>query len=140
MMTEAMICSSFKNIVIPSITKKPKVIIKPAKIVEIWELVEKQPPLTPNNEDNISTKSSAQQSQSYFFNTLEIITNNTTTTQLFNMDNDNTDESFEHRRPTISERFDNIHISLDQVNNQMKNYPMGQTTTDDVEVLKSKDW
>ena len=71
--------------------------------------------MTPNNEDNISTKSSTQQSQSSFFYTLEILTNNINTTQFCNIDNDNTFESFEHRKPTINERLDNLHISLDQV-------------------------
>ena len=50
----------------------------------------------------------------------------------------NTDEAFEHRNPTINEILDNIHIPVDQVNGQMKNYTMGQTTNDDVDVLKSR--
>ena len=48
-------------------------------------------------------------------NTLEIITNNTNKTLFYNIDNDNTDESFEHRKPTINKRLYHIHISLDQV-------------------------
>ena len=38
--------------------------------------------------------------------------------------------------PTINERLDHINMSLDQVKNQMKNHPMGQTTNDDVDMLK----
>ena len=106
--------------------------------VERREVVEKTAPLTPNSEDNISTKSSTQQSQSSFFNTSEIITNHNDTTQFHNVCNYDTDEPFEHRKPTINARLDNIHISLDQVKNHMKNYPMGQTTNDDVELLKSR--
>ena len=45
-------------------------------IVERREVQEKQASTTPNNEDNISTKSSTQQSQSSILNTLEISTNN----------------------------------------------------------------
>jgi len=82
---------------IQSIMKKPQVITKPAKIVERREEVEKHQPLTPNYDDSISTKSSTQQSQSSFFNTLEIITKSNNTTQFYNIANDNTDEPFEHR-------------------------------------------
>ena len=110
---------------IQSIMEKPEVIIKPAKIVERKGEVQKQQPLTPNNEDNISTESSTQQSQSSSLNTLETLTNYTNKTQLYNIDNDNTDESFEYRKPTINERLENIHISLDQVKNQIENHPMG---------------
>jgi hypothetical protein len=82
-------------------------------IVEQGKVVEKQQPSsTPNNGYNISTKSSIQPSQSSYFNTLEIITNNTNTTQFYKIDNDNTDQSFEHRNPTIHEILDNIHISI----------------------------
>ena len=45
------------------IIEKPEVIIEHVVIVERRE-VEKQAPFTPNNEDNISTKSNTQQSQS----------------------------------------------------------------------------
>ena len=93
---------------------------------------------TPNNEDNISTKSNTQQSQSSILNTLEIITNSITKTQFYNIDNDNTDESFEYRKPTMNDKLDHIHISADQVKNQIKNHPMGQNTNDDVELLKSR--
>ena len=91
-MTRPIICSSCKkNIVIQFIMKKTKTILKHVVIVEKERrLQKKQPPLTPNNEDNVSTKSSTQQSQSSCFNTLEIITNNTNTTQFYNIDNDNT--------------------------------------------------
>ena len=58
--------------------------------------------------------------------------------QKYDIDEDKTDEPFEHRQPTINEGLDNIHISLDQVKSQIKNYPMGQTTNDDVDVLKSR--
>ena len=73
-------------------------------------------------------------------NTFEITTNNTNKTQAYNIDNDNgnMNEPFEHRKPTISERLNHIHISLDQVNNQMKDHPMAQTTNDDVDMLKSR--
>jgi hypothetical protein len=37
-----------------------------------------------------------------------------------NIDNDNAYESFEHRKPTINERLDHIHISLDQVKTKLK--------------------
>ena len=69
---------------------------------------------------------------------MELITNNSNTTQPYNIGNGNTDESFEHGKPTINGRLDNMHISLDQVKSQMGNYPMGQTTNDDVDMLKSK--
>jgi len=94
--------------------------------------------LTPNNGYNISTKSSTQQSQSSCFNALEIITNNNNATQLYDVDNGNTDGALEHRKPTIIEIFDNIHIPLDHVKSHMKTYPIWQTTNDDVDVLKSR--
>ena len=43
-------------------------------------------------------------------------------------------ESFEHRKPTINEILNHIHISLES-NGKI---PMGQTTNDDVEILKSR--
>ena len=76
-MAQTIIRSSCKRHYDAVYNEKPQVTIKHVMIVEIREVVEKQAPLTPNNADNISTKSSAQQSQSSFFNTLEIITNNT---------------------------------------------------------------
>ena len=64
-MTQSMLCNSCKNIMIQSNIKKPRLLIKHATIVERRELVEKQQSSsTPTNEDNISTKSSRQQSQS----------------------------------------------------------------------------
>ena len=81
-------------------------------------------------------KSITQQSQSSCFNTLEIITNDNNTTLFHNIGNDNTYETFEHRKPTVNERLDNIHISLDQVKGQIGNHPVGQTINDDVDVLK----
>ena len=88
----------------------------------------------PNNEDNLSTKSSTQQSQSSILNTLETITSKTNKTQFHNIDNDsdNMYEPLEHRKPTINERLNHIHISLDQVKNQI-----AQSTNDDVGMLKS---
>ena len=67
-----------------------------------------------------------------------MITNNISTTQFYNIDNYITDGSFEHRKPTINERLDYIHISLDQVRNHTKNCPTGQTNNVDVEPLKSR--
>jgi len=37
-----------------------------------------------------------------------------------------------------NKRLNNIHISLEQIKSQIKNYPMGQTTNDDVDMLKSR--
>jgi len=112
------------------------------EMLENKEFVEKtqQPSQsTPNNEDNISTKSSTQQSQSSISNTLEIITNNINQTQFYNIDNNsNMSEPFEHRKPTINGRRNHIHVSLDQVKNQMENHHMGETTSDDVDMLKSR--
>ena len=67
---------------------------------------------TPNNGDNILTKSSTQRSQSSIQNTLEI-TNKTNKTDFYNIDNDNDDvnEPFEHRQPTIKERLNHIPMS-----------------------------
>jgi len=62
--------------------------------------------------------------------------NNNNTTQFYNIDNANAYESFEHKKPAIYETLGNIHISLDQVASQK--IPKGQTTHDDVDVLKSR--
>ena len=77
-----------------------------------------------SNKDNVSTKSSTQQSQSSILNALERITNSIYKTQFCNFDNDNADESFEHRKPTIHETLYHIHISLEQVKKN-ENYPNG---------------
>ena len=79
-----------------------------------------------NTEDNISTKSSMQQSQSSISNTLETITHNTNKTQFYNIDNDNDNmnEPFEHRKLTINKRLNHIHISLDQLKNKYRNHLM----------------
>ena len=42
-------------------------------------------------------------------------------------------EPFEHRKPTINQRLNHIHISLDQVKNQM-----AQSSNDDVDMSKSR--
>ena len=65
-------------------------------------------------------QSQAHNNHSHYLSTHEIITHDKNTTQFYSIDNDNTDEPFEHRKPTIYERFDNIHISLDQVKSQIK--------------------
>ena len=69
--------------------------------------------------------------------TKSTLTNNINKTQFYNIGNDNRDEPFEYRKPTINERLDHVHISLDQVKYQVKNVPMRQTTNDDVELLES---
>ena len=71
-------------------------------------------------------------------NTLEIITNITNKTHFYNIDNDNTDEPSEYRKPTINEILDHINMSLEQVKNQMENHTMGRITKDDVELLESR--
>ena len=91
--------------------QKQNVIIKHVLIVETQTMWEKQASATThNNEDNISTKSSTQHSQSSISNTWEIIANNINTTQFYNIDNDNTDETSENRKPTINEILNHIYI------------------------------
>ena len=74
------------------------------------------------------------------FQYIRNITDDNNTTQFYNIDNgnDNMNASFGQRKPTISQRLDHIHISLDQVKNHMKSHPLGQTTNDDVVILKSR--
>ena len=95
----------------------------------------------PGNElsDNISTKSSTQQSQTSLLNSLHIIANNTNTTKFYNV-HDN-DENQDQRKPTINEKLDHINMSLDQVKNTMTNHPSPldrQTSNDDIELLKAR--
>ena len=93
----------------------------------------------PDNEDNVSTKSSTQQSQTSLLNSLHIIANNTNTTKFYNIHDDDNDEEYEQRKPTINEKLDHMNMSLEQVKNTMANHPMGQTTNDDdIELLKAR--
>jgi hypothetical protein len=85
--------------------------------------------------DNVSTKSSTQQSQTSLLNSLHIIANSTNTTKFYNID----DEEQELRKPTINEKLDHMNMSLEQVKNTMANHPMGQTSNDDdIELLKAR--
>ncbi len=85
--------------------------------------------------DNVSTKSSTQQSQTSLLNSLHIIANSTNTTKFYNID----DEEQEQRKPTINEKLDHMNMSLEQVKNTMANHPMGQTSNDDdIELLKAR--
>jgi len=74
------------------------------------------------------------------FQYIRNITDDNNTTQCYNIDNGNgnMNASFGQRKPTINQRLNHMHISLDQVKNQMKSHAMGQTTNDDVDVLKSR--
>ena len=128
--------------------KKQKVIINHVLNVEIKKVQEKQVSTKPDNEDNVSTKadnednvstkSSTQQSQSSLLNSLHIIANNTNTTKFHNIGDDDNDEEQEQRKPTINEKLDHMNMSLEQVMNTMANHPMGQTTNDDMELLKAR--
>ena len=119
--------------------RKPNAVIKNVMFVGMLESKELESTLVKpkNNEDNISIKSSTQDSQSSISNTSEIIANNITTIQFFTIGND-TDNMNEHRKPTIHERLNHIHTSLDEVKNKIENKPMRQTSNDDVELVKSR--
>ena len=88
-----------------------------------------------DNQDNVSTKSSTHQSQTSVLNSLHILGNNSNSTNFYNIHDE---EESEQRKPTINEKLDHINMSLDQLTNAMTNNLMGQTTNDDIELLKAR--
>ena len=115
-MTQLTICSSCNKHYDSVINEKNKTYYKTCndcRHARKQRIRRKSHPQTKINEDNIPTKSSTQHSQSSISNTLETITNNINSIQFLNIGNDNTDETFEHRKPTINEILNHINISLD---------------------------
>ena len=90
-----------------------------------------------DNQDNVSTKSSTHQSQTSVLKSLQILTNNSNSTNVYNIGSPDYDES-EQRKPTINERLEHINMSLDQLTNAMTNKLIGGTGNDDIELLKSR--
>ena len=138
-MTQLVICSSCNKHYDSVMNEKPNAVIKHVMTVGMLESKELESTLAKpkNNEDNISIKSSTQDSQSSNSNTSEIIANNINTIQFFTIGNDN-DNMNERRRPTIHERLNHIHISLDEIKNKIENNKTMQTTNEDIELLKSR--
>ena len=90
-----------------------------------------------DNQDNVSTKSSTHQSQTSALKSLQILTNNSNSTNFYNIGSPDYDES-EQRKPTINEQLEHINMSLDQLTNAMTNNLIRGTGNDDIELLKSR--
>ena len=130
-MADTIICSRCKNKFKSEYNDKTKCCFKTCskcRKISLEAKKAKSSTKSDNDDDNVSCKSSTEQSHISLLNTLQVISNNTNRTEFYNINDDE-----EQRRPTINEKLDHINMLLDDIKKDMK-----PTTNDDVELLKSR--